>query len=77
MDSHSHILSLSGIFQKPTLRPSANQSSFSRLLSHLQDSRTLTRRARERFARPQTRVGNHSMRATGITDYLKSDGSLI
>src|SRR5450759_5034528 len=24
----------------------------------------------------KTRVGNHSMRATGITDYLKSDGSL-
>jgi site-specific recombinase XerD len=23
-----------------------------------------------------TRIGNHSMRATGITDYLKSDGSL-
>jgi site-specific recombinase XerC len=22
------------------------------------------------------RVGNHSLRATGITDYLKSDGSL-
>jgi site-specific recombinase XerD len=24
----------------------------------------------------RTRVGNHSMRAIGITDYLKSDGSL-
>ncbi len=24
----------------------------------------------------KTKVGNHSMRATGITDYLKSDGSL-
>ena len=24
----------------------------------------------------KTRIGNHSMRATGITDYLKSDGSL-
>jgi integrase/recombinase XerD len=24
----------------------------------------------------KTRVGNHSMRATGITDYLKSDGSI-
>jgi site-specific recombinase XerD len=24
----------------------------------------------------KTRIGNHTMRATGITDYLKSDGSL-
>jgi site-specific recombinase XerD len=24
----------------------------------------------------KTRIGNHSLRATGITDYLKSDGSL-
>src|SRR6202521_5021331 len=24
----------------------------------------------------KTRIGNHSMRAAGITDYLKSDGSL-
>jgi hypothetical protein len=24
----------------------------------------------------KTRIGNHSMRATGITDYLKSDGTL-
>ncbi|HTQ58569.1 MAG TPA: hypothetical protein VMI94_29105 [Bryobacteraceae bacterium] len=25
----------------------------------------------------RTRVDNHAMRATGITDYLKSDGSLV
>jgi integrase/recombinase XerD len=33
----------------------------------------------QRYARRagiKTRIGNHSMRATGITDYLKSDGSL-
>ena len=24
----------------------------------------------------KTKIGNHSLRATGITDYLKSDGSL-
>lgn len=33
----------------------------------------------ERWAKQagiRTRIGNHSMRATGITDYLKSDGSL-
>jgi site-specific recombinase XerC len=24
----------------------------------------------------KTRIGNHSVRATGITDHLKSDGSL-
>jgi site-specific recombinase XerD len=29
-----------------------------------------------RHAGIKTRIGNHSMRATGITDYLKSDGSL-
>jgi hypothetical protein len=29
-----------------------------------------------RHAAIKTRIGNHSMRATGITDYLKNDGSL-
>jgi site-specific recombinase XerC len=32
------------------------------------------RRARQ--AGINTRIGNHSMRSTGITDYLKSDGTL-
>jgi hypothetical protein len=32
------------------------------------------RRARQ--AGIKTRIGNHSMRATGITDYWKSDGTL-
>ena len=36
--------------------------------------RMIERRARQ--AGIKTRVGNQSMRATGITDYLKSDGSL-
>jgi integrase/recombinase XerD len=36
--------------------------------------RMIQRRAKQ--AGIKTRVGNHSMRATGITDYLKSDGSL-
>jgi site-specific recombinase XerD len=34
----------------------------------------IQRRARQ--AGIKTRIGNHSMRATGITDYLKHDGSL-
>ena len=36
--------------------------------------RMIQRRARK--AGIKTRIGNHSMRATGITDYLKSDGTL-
>lgn len=36
--------------------------------------RMIQRRARQ--AGIQTKIGNHAMRATGITDYLKSDGSL-
>jgi len=36
--------------------------------------RMIQRRARQ--AGIETRIGNHSMRATGITDYLKSDGTL-
>jgi site-specific recombinase XerD len=36
--------------------------------------RMIQRRARQ--AGIKTRIGNHSMRATGITDYLKSDGTL-
>lgn len=37
-------------------------------------NRMIQRRARQ--AGIKTRIGNHSMRATGITDYLKSDGTL-
>ncbi len=36
--------------------------------------RMIARRARN--AGIETRVGNHSLRATGITDYLKSEGTL-
>jgi site-specific recombinase XerD len=36
--------------------------------------RMIERRARQ--AGIKTKIGNHSLRATGITDYLKSDGSL-
>jgi integrase len=35
---------------------------------------TLLRRARA--AGIKTKIGNHSMRATGITDYLKHEGTL-
>ena len=40
-----------------------------------QDAYRLIQRHAKR-AGIKTRIGNHSMRATGITDYLKSDGSL-
>jgi site-specific recombinase XerD len=40
-----------------------------------QDAYRLIQRYAQR-AGIKTRIGNHSMRATGITDYLKSDGSL-
>ena len=36
--------------------------------------RMIERRAKQ--AGIKTQIGNHSLRATGITDYLKSDGSL-
>lgn len=36
--------------------------------------RMIQRRARQ--AGMKTRIGNQSMRTTGITDYLKSDGKL-
>jgi hypothetical protein len=36
--------------------------------------RMIERRARQ--ASIKTEIGNHSLRATGNTDYLKSDGSL-
>jgi hypothetical protein len=36
--------------------------------------RMIERRARQ--ASIKTKIGNHSLRATGNTDYLKSDGSL-
>ncbi|MGB9067521.1 MAG: tyrosine-type recombinase/integrase [Candidatus Acidiferrales bacterium] len=36
--------------------------------------RMIARRSRD--AGIETRIGNHSLRATGITDYLKSEGTL-
>ena len=36
--------------------------------------RMLQRRARQ--AGIKTHIGNHSLRATGITDYLRSEGTL-
>jgi integrase len=36
--------------------------------------RMIQRRAKA--AGIETKIGNHSLRATGITDYLKSDGTL-
>jgi len=36
--------------------------------------RMIGRRARQ--AGIKTRIGNHSLRATGITDYLKNEGTL-
>ena len=40
-----------------------------------QDAHRMTRR-RARHAGIKTAIGNHSLRATGITDYLKNEGTL-
>jgi integrase/recombinase XerD len=58
----------------PLFRTTGRSTGTPHRLTQQDAYRLIQRHARR--AGIKTRIGNHSMRATGITDYLKSDGSL-
>jgi site-specific recombinase XerD len=58
----------------PLFRTTGRSTGFPHRMTQQDGYRMIQRRARQ--AGIKTRIGNHSMRATGITDYLKSDGTL-
>ena len=58
----------------PLFRTTGRSTGTPHRLTQQDTYRLIERRAKQ--AGIKTRIGNHSMRATGITDYLKSDGSL-
>jgi len=58
----------------PLFRTTGRSTGVPHRMTQQDGYRMIGRRARQ--AGIKTRIGNHSMRATGITDYLKSDGTL-
>jgi integrase/recombinase XerD len=58
----------------PLFRTTGSSTGVQHRMTQQDGYRMIQRRARQ--AGIKTRIGNHSMRATGITDYLKSDGTL-
>jgi integrase len=58
----------------PLFRTSGRATGIPRRMVQKDAYKVIERRARQ--AGIKTKIGNHSLRATGITDYLKSDGSL-
>jgi site-specific recombinase XerD len=58
----------------PLFRTTGRSTGIPHRMTQQDGYRMTERRARE--AGIKTKIGNHSLRATGITDYLKSDGSL-
>lgn len=59
---------------KPLFRTTGRSTGTAHRMTQQDTYRMIQRHAKQ--AGIKTRIGNHSMRATGITDYLKSDGSL-
>ena len=58
----------------PLFRTTGRSTGIPRRMVQKDAYKVTERRARQ--AGIKTKIGNHSLRATGITDYLKSDGSL-
>jgi site-specific recombinase XerD len=58
----------------PLFRTTGRSTGLSHRMTQQDAYRMIERQARR--AGIKTKIGNHSLRATGITDYLKSDGSL-
>ena len=58
----------------PLFRTTGRATGIPRRMVQKDAYKVIERRARQ--VGIKTRIGNHSLRATGITDYLKSDGSL-
>lgn len=74
LDEYVQAAGIAGEPEGPLFRTTGRSTGTPHRMTQPDAYRMITRRARQ--AGIQTKIGNHSLRATGITDYLKSEGSL-
>lgn len=74
LDEYIATAGIAGDKDGPLFRTTGRSTGIAHRMTQQDAYRMIERRAKQ--AGIKTRIGNHSMRATGITDYLKSDGSL-
>jgi site-specific recombinase XerC len=74
LDEYIKAAGIAGDKDGPLFRTTGRATGTPHRMAQQDAYRMIERRARQ--AGIKTKIGNHSLRATGITDYLKSDGSL-
>jgi site-specific recombinase XerD len=74
LDEYIVAAGIAGDKDGPLFRTTGRSTGKAHRMTQQDAYRMIQRHAKQ--AGIKTRIGNHSMRATGITDYLKSDGSL-
>jgi integrase/recombinase XerD len=74
LDAYLAAAGIAGDAAGPLFRTTGRSTGTAHRLGQSDAYRMIQRRARQ--AGIATKIGNHSLRATGITDYLKSNGSL-
>lgn len=74
LDEYIAAAGIAGDKDGPLFRTTGRSTGISHRMTQQDAYRLIERQARR--AGIKTKIGNHSLRATGITDYLKSDGSL-
>jgi integrase/recombinase XerD len=74
LDEYVAAAGIAGDANGPLFRTTGRSTGTPHRMTQQDAYRMIQRHAKQ--AGIKTRIGNHSMRATGITDYLKSDGSL-
>lgn len=74
LDEHIRAAGIASDKDGPLFRTTGRATGTPHRMAQQDAYRMIERRARQ--VGIKTKIGNHSLRATGITDYLKSDGSL-
>jgi integrase len=74
LDEYTKAAGIAGDKDGPLFRTTGRATGTPNRMAQQDAYRMIERRARQ--VGIKTKIGNHSLRATGITDYLKSDGSL-
>ena len=74
LDDYLAAAGIAGDPDGPLFRTTGRSTGTAHRMTQPDAYRMIERRAKQ--ADIKTKIGNHSLRATGITDYLKSDGSL-
>jgi site-specific recombinase XerD len=74
LDEYIAAAGIGGDVDGPLFRTTGRSTGTKHRMTQQDAYRLIQRHAKH--AGIKTRIGNHTMRATGITDYLKSDGSL-